>query len=67
MELGVQVCLLAYRLFGGSVSNGMPGDPANMFTYMGPKSITVGVKGVLRLSGNSLIGSHGSQEHHGGC
>ena len=57
----MQVCLLAYRLFGGSVSNGMPGDPANMFTYMGPKSITVGVvgiKGFLRLSGGSLIVVH---------
>lgn len=58
MELGVQVCLLAYRLFGGSVSNGMPGDPANMFTYMGPKSITVGAEGVMRLSSGSLITSH---------
>lgn len=49
---------MAYRLFGGSVSNGMPGDPANMFTYMGPKSITVGVKGFFRLSGGSLIVIH---------
>lgn len=58
MELGVQVCLLAYRLFGGSVSNGMPGDPANMFTYMGPKSITVGADAVIGLSGGSLVVSH---------
>ncbi len=43
MELGVQVCLLAYKLFGGSVNHGKPGDSANMFTYMGPKSIQVRV------------------------
>ncbi|GAX72763.1 hypothetical protein CEUSTIGMA_g219.t1 [Chlamydomonas eustigma] len=41
MELGVQICLLAYRLFGGSLSQGQPGNEANMFTYTGPKGIQV--------------------------
>ncbi|GLC37061.1 hypothetical protein PLESTB_001395900 [Pleodorina starrii] len=45
LELGVQVALLAFRLLGGNVSTGRPGDAANMFTYFGPKGIKV--RGVL--------------------
>jgi len=41
MELGVQCCLLIYKLFGGNVSTGRPGDPANIFTYTGPRGIKV--------------------------
>lgn len=40
-ELGVQICMLAYRLFGGSVNAGIPGESANMFTYTGPRGIRV--------------------------
>ncbi|GLI69730.1 hypothetical protein VaNZ11_014406, partial [Volvox africanus] len=45
MELGVQVALTAFRLLGGNVSAGRPGDAANMFTYFGPKGIKV--RGIL--------------------
>ncbi|KAG2444058.1 hypothetical protein HYH02_009001 [Chlamydomonas schloesseri] len=45
MELGVQVALLAFKLLGGNISSGRPGDAANMFTYFGPKGIKV--RGVL--------------------
>lgn len=44
-ELGVQVSLLLFRLLGGSVNVGVPGERANMFTYFGPRGITV--KGCL--------------------
>ena len=40
-ELGVQVVMLIFRLFGGSLSLGLPGAGANMFTYLGPRGITV--------------------------
>lgn len=42
MELGVQCALTVYKLFGGNVSQGRPGDGANMFTYTGPRGIKVG-------------------------
>lgn len=41
-ELGVQIVMLIYKLFGGSVNPGIPGDNANMFTYNGPRGIKVG-------------------------
>jgi hypothetical protein len=41
MELGVQVTMLVYKLFGGNVNTGVPGDGANMFTYGGPRQIKV--------------------------
>jgi hypothetical protein len=37
----VQVALLVYKLFGGNISSRAPGDPANMFTYEGPRGIKV--------------------------
>ena len=40
-ELGVQTVLLIYKLFGGSVHAGIPGDPTNMFSYTGPRGIRV--------------------------
>ncbi len=40
-ELGVQIVMLIYRLLGGSVNKGIPGDAANMFTYDGPRGIKV--------------------------
>jgi hypothetical protein len=40
-ELGVQACMLLYKLWGGNVSSRTPGDPANMFTYNGPAGIKV--------------------------
>ena len=36
-ELGVQLALLLYRLYGGSTVTGVPGDRANMYTYTGPR------------------------------
>ncbi|CAL5219427.1 g1256 [Coccomyxa viridis] len=44
-ELGVQTVMLIYKLLGGSVNSGVPGDPTNMFGYTGPRGIKV--KGVL--------------------
>jgi hypothetical protein len=40
-ELGVQTVMLVYKLFGGSVNTGIPGDPTNMFAYSGPRGIRV--------------------------
>ena len=42
-ELGVQAVMLVYKLFGGSVHAGIPGDPTNMFSYRGPAGIRVGL------------------------
>lgn len=44
-ELGVQIVMLIYKLFGGAVNSQVPGDAANMFTYTGPRGLKV--KGVL--------------------
>ena len=38
-ELTIQTVMLAYRLFGGNVNVGIPGDPGNMFKYFGPQGI----------------------------
>lgn len=40
-ELGVQVVMLTYKLFGGSVNPGIPGERANMFRYQGPRGLKV--------------------------
>lgn len=40
-ELGTQVALLVYKLFGGNISARRPGDPANLFTYTGPRGAKV--------------------------
>ena len=45
-ELVVQTTMLAYKLTGGSISRGVPGDRGNMFNYAGPQGITV--KGVFQ-------------------
>lgn len=42
-ELGVQIVMLIYKLFGGAVNSQVPGDAANMFTYTGPRGLKVGV------------------------
>ena len=43
-ELTIQVVMLAYRLFGGNVNVGVPGDPGNIFNYTGPQGLkAVGV------------------------
>jgi hypothetical protein len=44
-ELGVQICLLAYRLLGGSINRGIPGEKATLFTYFGPQGVNV--RGIL--------------------
>jgi hypothetical protein len=41
-----------YKLYGGNISSQRPGDPANLFTYQGPRGIKVGgqrASGALRL------------------
>lgn len=42
-ELGVQIALLVYRLFGGNPTavTGIPGQPGNMFRYTGPRGLQV--------------------------
>ena len=40
-ELGVQIVMLIYKLFGGAVNRQVPGDAANMFTYTGPRGLKV--------------------------
>ncbi|GAB4823402.1 hypothetical protein N2152v2_010448 [Parachlorella kessleri] len=44
-ELGVQVVMLIYKLFGGSVNVGIPGTGGNIFQYDGPRGLKV--KGLL--------------------
>lgn len=44
-ELGVQAVMLVYKLFGGSINPGVPGERANMFRYKGPRGLKV--KGLL--------------------
>ncbi|KAK9816599.1 hypothetical protein WJX72_002558 [[Myrmecia] bisecta] len=44
-ELGVQMALLIFKLFGGNLNPGIPGSSANMFNYKGPRGIKV--KGLL--------------------
>ncbi|WIA41652.1 hypothetical protein OEZ86_009006 [Tetradesmus obliquus] len=62
-ELGVQACLLLFKLWGGNISSRTPGDPANMFSYTGPAGIKV--RGVLNdeevqmaVAGRYLQGVH---------
>lgn len=33
--------MLIFKLYGGNVSVGRPGDEANMYTYFGPRGIKV--------------------------
>ena len=40
-ELGVQIAMLIFKLFGGSVNSGIPGQRSNMFRYFGPKGLKV--------------------------
>lgn len=40
-ELGVQIVMLAFKLLGGSVNAGVPGEASNMFAYSGPRGIKV--------------------------
>jgi superfamily II DNA/RNA helicase len=41
-ELGVQVAMLVFRLFGGSVNPGLaPGERSNMFRFAGPRGLRV--------------------------
>ena len=40
-ELGVQICMLIYRLLGGSVNKGIPGERATLFSYFGPRGVQV--------------------------
>ena len=37
--------MLIYKLFGGSINPGVPGERANMFRYHGPRGLKV--KGLL--------------------
>jgi len=40
-ELGAQIAMIVYRLFGGSVAHGIPGSAENMFRYSGPRGLKV--------------------------
>jgi superfamily II DNA/RNA helicase len=40
-ELGVQIVMLIFKLFGGSINPGIPGERANMFRYNGPRGLRV--------------------------
>ena len=40
-ELGVQAVMLIYKIFGGSLNPGVPGERANMFRYRGPRGLKV--------------------------
>ena len=45
-ELGVQVAMIVFRLFGGSLaSDGIPGNRSNMFRFNGPRGLRV--KGLI--------------------
>lgn len=45
-ELGVQIAMIIFRLFGGSVaSDGIPGNKSNMFRYTGPRGLRI--KGLI--------------------
>jgi hypothetical protein len=44
-ELGVQLVMLVYRLYGGSVNQGVPGLAGNMFEFHGPRGLKVGGAG----------------------
>jgi len=40
-ELTIQTVMLTYKLFGGSLNVGVPGDAGNMFNYFGPQGVKV--------------------------
>jgi superfamily II DNA/RNA helicase len=40
-ELTIQTVMLAFRLLGGNVNAGVPGDPGNMYNYKGPQGLKV--------------------------
>jgi hypothetical protein len=40
-ELGVQLVMLVFHLFGGSVNTGIPGERATIFSFKGPKGLKV--------------------------
>jgi superfamily II DNA/RNA helicase len=45
-ELGVQIAMIVFKLFGGSVaSDGIPGNRANMYKFTGPRGLRV--KGLI--------------------
>lgn len=60
-ELGVQACMLLYKLWGGNISSRTPGDPANMFSYTGPPGIKVsGTPARVSTPGRRVQGVCGS-------
>ena len=40
-ELGVQIAMIVYKLFGGNINPGIPGIAGNMFSYSGPRGLKV--------------------------
>lgn len=40
-DLGVQIAMQVYSLFGGSTNAGVPGAPGNMFQFKGPRGLKV--------------------------
>ena len=50
----MQTVMLIYKLFGGSVHSGVPGDPTNMFGYSGPRGIKVSLLHITVHAGDTL-------------
>lgn len=62
-ELGVQVAMLTFKLFGGSTNAGIPGQRTNMFHYDGPRGIKV--RGLLLADeADSVISDVGVRGAH---
>jgi len=64
-ELGVQVVMLIYKLFGGSINQGIPGERANMFHFNGPRGLKVRgllledeVEAVCAAGKGAMLGTH---------
>lgn len=57
-ELGVQLVMLVFRLFGGNVSTGVPGAPGSIFEYSGPR----GLKASQGRAGQGRAGEHPSAQ-----
>lgn len=62
-ELGAQIAMIVYKLFGGSVAHGIPGNAENMFRFSGPRGLKV--KGLIledeveqAVENRSIKGAH---------
>ena len=51
----MQTVMLIYKLFGGSVNSGVPGEPTNMFNYSGPRGVKVRRRACLCARRDALV------------